>query len=190
MAPRPFAAAVAVRAAPRCSWGRRLLCACAALALAAECCGFAASALSGEQPAFALGRARPSRVPRVARRVLIDEEPDDKTIETMRKFSVQYAKVTDTRFCSDLSVSGVVVMGLAHHKETLGAPLCPCRHYEDKQAEAKDGYWNCPCVPMRERHECHCMLFLEKDNPFACESHTDLKLEDIIALKQGNADAE
>ena len=28
---------------------------------------------------------------------------------------------------------------------------------EDKQAEAQDGYWNCPCVPMRERHECHCM---------------------------------
>lgn len=22
-------------------------------------------------------------------------------------------------------------------------------------------------VPMRERHECHCMLFLKDDNPFA-----------------------
>ena len=46
---------------------------------------------------------------------------------------------------------------MAEHKATLGAPLCPCRHYEDKEAEAKDGFWNCPCVPMRERHDCHCM---------------------------------
>ena len=51
----------------------------------------------------------------------------------------------------------VVLKGLAEHKATLGAPLCPCRHYEDKEAEAKDGFWNCPCVPMRERHDCHCM---------------------------------
>lgn len=52
-------------------------------------------------------------------------------------------------------------------KVSLGTPLCPCRFYEDKEAEAKDGYWNCPCVPMRERHECHCMLFLTDDNAFA-----------------------
>eukprot|EP00958_Prasinococcus_capsulatus_P004561 scaffold420_cov404-Prasinococcus_capsulatus_cf.AAC.17 len=57
--------------------------------------------------------------------------------------------------------------GLAEHKETLGAPLCPCRHYDDKEAEVKDGFWNCPCVPMRERRECHCMLFLTEDNDFA-----------------------
>lgn len=41
--------------------------------------------------------------------------------------------------------------GLAEHKDELGAPLCPCRHYDDKQAEAEQGFWNCPCVPMRER---------------------------------------
>ena len=56
--------------------------------------------------------------------------------------------------------------GLAMHKDDLGAPLCPCRHYEDKTAEVNMAYWNCPCVPMRERKECHCMLFLTKDNPF------------------------
>ncbi|KAK4393035.1 Ferredoxin-thioredoxin reductase catalytic chain, chloroplastic [Sesamum angolense] len=33
--------------------------------------------------------------------------------------------------------------GLAEHKDTLGAPLCPCRK------------------------ECHCMLFLTPDNDFA-----------------------
>jgi ferredoxin-thioredoxin reductase catalytic chain len=56
---------------------------------------------------------------------------------------------------------------LAKHKEELGAPLCPCRHYEDKKAEVANAFWNCPCVPMRERNDCHCMLFIMKDNDFA-----------------------
>ena len=43
------------------------------------------------------------------------------------------------------------MQGLAEHKDELGAPLCPCRHYDDKQMEAQQGFWNCPCVPMRER---------------------------------------
>jgi ferredoxin-thioredoxin reductase catalytic chain len=51
----------------------------------------------------------------------------------------------------DKSVTAVVIQGLAEHKDSLGAPLCPCRHYDDKQAEVEQGYWNCPCVPMRER---------------------------------------
>ena len=45
----------------------------------------------------------------------------------------------------------MVIKGLAEHKDELGAPLCPCRHYDDKAAEAEQGFWNCPCVPMRER---------------------------------------
>lgn len=111
-----------------------------------------------------------------------DSAPNDKTIETMRKFSNRYAKTSGTYFCSDLSVASVVVIGLAHHKETLGAPLCPCRHYEDKEKEVKQGYWNCPCVPMRERHECHCMLFLEDSNPFSSDvQHLDL--EEILKMK-------
>jgi hypothetical protein len=48
-------------------------------------------------------------------------------------------------------VTAVVIQGLAEHKASLGAPLCPCRHYDDKAAEAANGFWNCPCVPMRER---------------------------------------
>ena len=43
------------------------------------------------------------------------------------------------------------MQGLAEHKDELGAPLCPCRHYDDKKLEAEQGFWNCPCVPMRER---------------------------------------
>eukprot|EP00243_Klebsormidium_subtile_P003828 TRINITY_DN17443_c0_g1_i1.p1 TRINITY_DN17443_c0_g1~~TRINITY_DN17443_c0_g1_i1.p1 ORF type:complete len:168 (+),score=12.72 TRINITY_DN17443_c0_g1_i1:180-683(+) len=94
-------------------------------------------------------------------------EPTEKSLEVMQKFSEQYAKRTDTYFCSDLSVTAVVIKGLAEHKDTLGAPLCPCRHYDDKVLEAQQGFWNCPCVPMRERKECHCLLFLTEDNDFA-----------------------
>ncbi|MCO5579823.1 hypothetical protein L7F22_033685 [Adiantum nelumboides] len=93
----------------------------------------------------------------------------DKSLEVMRKFSEQYARRSDTYFCMDKGVTAVVIKGLAEHKDTLGAPLCPCRHYDDKVAEVEQGFWNCPCVPMRERKECHCMLFLTKENDFAGE---------------------
>lgn len=96
-------------------------------------------------------------------------EVNSKSLEGMRKFSEQYARRTDTYFCMDKSVTAVVIKGLAEHKDSLGAPLCPCRHYDDKQAEAVQGFWNCPCVPMRERKECHCMLFLTPDNDFRGE---------------------
>ncbi|KAL8545855.1 hypothetical protein ACS0TY_005829 [Phlomoides rotata] len=94
-------------------------------------------------------------------------EPTEKSVEIMRKFSEQYARRSSTYFCVDKSVTSVVIKGLAEHKDTLGAPLCPCRHYDDKAAEAQQGFWNCPCVPMRERKECHCMLFLTHENDFA-----------------------
>ncbi|KAH8519147.1 hypothetical protein H0E87_000820 [Populus deltoides] len=78
-------------------------------------------------------------------------EPSDKSVEIMRKFSEQYARKSGTYFCVDKGVTSVVIKGLADHKDSLGAPLCPCRHYDDKAAEAGQGFWNCPCVPMRER---------------------------------------
>lgn len=89
-------------------------------------------------------------------------QASDKNLELMRSFSESYAKRTGTYFCVDPGVTAVVIEGLAKHKDELGAPLCPCRHYEDKEAEAAAAFWNCPCVPMRERKECHCMLFLTR----------------------------
>lgn len=105
-------------------------------------------------------------------RVRAKVEPSDKSVEIMRKFSEQYARRSDTYFCVDKAVTSVVIKGLAEHKDTLGAPLCPCRHYDDKGAEAEQGFWNCPCVPMQERKECHCMLFLTTDNDFAGKEQT------------------
>ncbi len=108
----------------------------------------------------------------------------DKVLEAMKNFAEQYAKRTDTYFCSEPSVTAVVIEGLARHKEELGAPLCPCRHYEDKEAEVKNSYWNCPCVPMRERKDCHCMLFITPDNEFAGEEQAiDIKF--IKEVREG-----
>lgn len=90
----------------------------------------------------------------------------DKATKAMTAFTNKYLELSCTKLCSDKSIPAVVIKGLAEHKVTLGAPLCPCRFYDNKELEAKDGYWNCPCVPMRERRECHCMLFLTDDNEF------------------------
>jgi ferredoxin-thioredoxin reductase catalytic chain len=108
------------------------------------------------------------------------KEPSDKMLEAMRHFSETYAKNTSTYFCADLSVTAVVIKGLACNKEELGAPLCPCRHYEDKEAEVKAAYWNCPCVPMRERKECHCMLFLTPEQDFVGDRQ-EITLEEVKA---------
>ena len=59
----------------------------------------------------------------------------------------------------NLEEHSACLQGLAEHKDSLGAPLCPCRHYDDKQAEAVQGFWNCPCVPMRERKVGCCPKF-------------------------------
>ncbi len=100
---------------------------------------------------------------------------------TRYRFRMPRVRRSGTYFCVDKSVTAVVIQGLAEHKDTLGAPLCPCRHYDDKEAEAAQGYWNCPCVPMRERKECHCMLFLTEDNDFAGRDQ-QITMEEI---KQG-----
>lgn len=103
----------------------------------------------------------------------------EKATKAMTAFTNKYLKNTDTKLCSDKAIPAVVIKGLAEHKVDLGAPLCPCRFYDDKEAEAKDGYWNCPCVPMRERHECHCMLFLTEDNAFA-GNETSITVDEVI----------
>jgi ferredoxin-thioredoxin reductase catalytic chain len=102
----------------------------------------------------------------------------DKNLKAMKNFSEKYAKNTGTYFCVDPSVTAVVIEGLAKHKDDLGSPLCPCRHYEDKEAEVKAAYWNCPCVPMQERKECHCMLFLTSDNEFAGDQQ-EISMEEL-----------
>jgi ferredoxin-thioredoxin reductase catalytic chain len=95
-----------------------------------------------------------------------------KVIDSMKVFAENYAKSTNTYFCSDLEVTDSVIKGLANNKALYGAPLCPCRYYDNKEDEISLAYWNCPCVPMRERKECHCMLFLTPENEFSSEKQS------------------
>jgi len=106
------------------------------------------------------------------------------SLDVIRKFAETYAQRTGTYFCSDPGVTAVVLAGLAKHKDELGGALCPCRHYEDKEAEVSQAFWNCPCVPMRERKECHCMLFLTEDNAFRGEQQT-ISLDEVKTLSAG-----
>jgi ferredoxin-thioredoxin reductase catalytic chain len=95
-----------------------------------------------------------------------------KIVDSMKQFAENYAKSTDTYFCSDIEVTESVLLGLAKNKQLFGAPLCPCRYYDNKEDEISLAYWNCPCVPMRERKECHCMLFLTAENEFSSSKQT------------------
>ncbi|MDY6803030.1 MAG: ferredoxin-thioredoxin reductase catalytic domain-containing protein [Cyanobacteriota bacterium] len=115
-----------------------------------------------------------------------DKLSTEKSLEAMKHFAEKYAKNTDTYFCVDPSVTAVVIEGLAKHKDELGAPLCPCRHYEDKEAEVKAAYWNCPCIPMRERKDCHCMLFLTEENDFSGEEQ-EIKMEELQTARENMA---
>lgn len=118
---------------------------------------------------------------------LTPEERDAKIVKAtkqMTAFTNKYLKNTETTLCTEKSIAAVVIKGLAEHKVDLGAPLCPCRFYEDKEKEVKDGYWNCPCVPMREEKVCHCMLFLTEDNAFAGDSQS-ITAEEVIELSDG-----
>lgn len=115
---------------------------------------------------------------------LTPEERDakvQKATKAMTAFTNTYLKKSETFLCDQKSIPAVVIKGLAEHKVDLGAPLCPCRFYEDKEKEVKEGYWNCPCVPMREEKVCHCMLFLTEDNAFAGESQS-ITVDEVVEL--------
>ena len=109
-----------------------------------------------------------------------------KVIESMKQFAENYAKSTNTFFCIDLDVTDSVIQGLSKNKELFGAPLCPCRYYDNKEDEISLAYWNCPCVPMRERNDCQCMLFLPSDNDFAGEEQ-EISLELLKEVKASMA---
>nr|YP_010337530.1 ferredoxin-thioredoxin reductase beta subunit [Dixoniella grisea]UNJ17115.1 ferredoxin-thioredoxin reductase beta subunit [Dixoniella grisea] len=92
------------------------------------------------------------------------------SLEAMRKFAEVYAQRTNTFFCTDFSVTAVVIEGLAKNKDAYGAALCPCRHYDDKKQEVLNSYWNCPCVPMRSEKVCSIILYYFPSNEFSSSS--------------------
>ena len=92
-----------------------------------------------------------------------EKTPEAKTIKQMEKFVESYCKKSGTTTHPGPGVTEAVVMGLAHHKETLGRPLCPCRFYPDKEAEVEHRTWICACDDMQVYKYCHCLLFTNEE---------------------------
>lgn len=86
-------------------------------------------------------------------------KPSEDSLKRVDKLVTNYTKNTGTATHPDKSVTEGVVLGLAHHMDTLGRPLCPCRYYPDKTEEIKHRTWICPCDDMNIYKYCHCLLF-------------------------------
>lgn len=59
----------------------------------------------------------------------------EESLLRINRFVEKYCEKSGTSVHPDKEVTESVVLGLAHHKDTLGKPLCPCRFYPNKQEE-------------------------------------------------------
>ncbi len=91
------------------------------------------------------------------------QDPSEKSVEKMRRFVSNYCQKSGTLTHPDPEVTEAVVKGLAHHSETLGRPLCPCRFYPDKKEEVTHRTWICACDDMQIYKYCHCLLFVNSE---------------------------
>jgi ferredoxin-thioredoxin reductase catalytic chain len=89
--------------------------------------------------------------------------PSPKTIDRLKRFVDSYTKKSGTTTHPDPSVTEGVLLGLGSHVETIGRPLCPCRHYPDKAAEIEHRTWICACDDMQIYKYCHCLLFTNEE---------------------------
>jgi ferredoxin-thioredoxin reductase catalytic chain len=87
----------------------------------------------------------------------------EQSLQRIRKFVEKYCEKSGTVTHPDPDVTEAVVKGLAHHLDTLGKPLCPCRFYPNKQEEATHRTWICACDDMQIYKYCHCLLFVNKE---------------------------
>jgi ferredoxin-thioredoxin reductase catalytic chain len=85
----------------------------------------------------------------------------EESLQRLRRFVQKYCEKSGTSTHPDKDVTEAVVRGLAHHMDTLGKPLCPCRFYPDKKEEAKHRTWICACDDMQIYKYCHCLLFVD-----------------------------
>jgi ferredoxin-thioredoxin reductase catalytic chain len=91
------------------------------------------------------------------------EEPSEKSMERISRLVTSFTKKTGTTTHPNKEISEAVQKGLAFHIDQLKKPLCPCRFYPDKQAEAKRKTWVCPCSDMQIYKYCHCLLFVTQE---------------------------
>lgn len=87
-------------------------------------------------------------------------QPSEASLARMRNFVAKYCAKSGTTTHPNPDVTEGVVLGLAHHHETLGKPLCPCRFYPNKQEEIAHRTWICACDDMQIYKYCHCLLFV------------------------------
>lgn len=87
----------------------------------------------------------------------------EEALQRLRRFVEKYCEKSGTTTHPDKDVTEAVVRGLAHHMDTLGKPLCPCRFYPDKKEEAKHRTWICACDDMQIYKYCHCLLFVDAE---------------------------
>ena len=93
----------------------------------------------------------------------MSEQPSEKNMKRMQNYVEKYTQKSGTYLHPDASVTEGVILGLAHHMDTVGRPLCPCNFYPDKQAEAKLRRWMCACNEMKKWKYCHCLLFVNEE---------------------------
>ncbi|MFN0084550.1 MAG: ferredoxin-thioredoxin reductase catalytic domain-containing protein [Blastocatellia bacterium] len=87
----------------------------------------------------------------------------EESLQRINNFVEKFCAKSGTTTHPDPSITEAVVLGLAHHHETLGKPLCPCRFYPDKQEEIKHRTWICACDDMQIYKYCHCLLFVNEE---------------------------
>ncbi len=85
---------------------------------------------------------------------------DEKYLEKMRKFAINFAEKSGTVVNPNKEVAESVIKGLAQHLQELGRPLCPCNFYPNKEEEVKRRRWICACDEMQIFKYCHCLLFV------------------------------
>ena len=92
------------------------------------------------------------------------EQPNEASIQRMRKYVDKYREKTGTTAHPDPKVTEAVVLGLAQNIDEVGRPLCPCNFYPDKQAEVDASRrWVCACDEMKRYKYCHCLLFVNEE---------------------------
>lgn len=113
------------------------------------------------------------------------KQANEATIARMRNFVEKYCAKSGTVTHPEPGITDAVILGLAHHQETLGKPLCPCRFYPDKAAEAKHRTWICACDDMQVYKYCHCLLFVTEDGlpitEYLPEDHEGRQIYGLVA---------
>ncbi len=92
----------------------------------------------------------------------MSDSPSEAAKKRVDKLVESYTRKSGTFTHPDPEVTQVVKDGLAHHIDTVGKPLCPCRFYPDKEEEVKHRTWICACDDMQVYKYCHCLLFVDE----------------------------